>query len=353
MPKPKKVSQLPVGSILPMNLDEVSVNIVAHAMEFGTIEMFTPIPTGLQSIDSRTGGGLHGGDLIVLGGVPNVGKTAAVMQIAASAAESGALAIVICFEHSTQVLWERLLIQQSFEEGIAEHTTSDDIRKAYIQVINEREKTGANLDYINQLIGRIPNGLKAWANMSRIQNHIWLITGDSRYTSMDVIEAYIDMAGEYNKRILLMVDYVQRVPVYDSNRTLTPEDRIDRVTQGLKSIALKKMDSGMVVPVLGVAAADAEGLRGGRVHLENLFGTSLLSYEPDVGIMMNKDPEITPEGYPIVRFALEKNRRGPSDIEFKHKYYGSAYTFNRTGELVGEKDSWQTERRALREKLIA
>ena len=351
MPKPLKASQLPIGASAPMDLDEVSVKVVGHALESGTTAMFTPIPTGLTSIDSRTGGGLHGGDLIVLGGVQNVGKTAAVMQIAGSAADSGAMAIVVCFEHSTQVLWERLLIQQSFEGSESAHTTTDDIRKAYIDVILEREKRGAKKDYINQLVGRIPNGLRAWAKLAKIQNNIWLVTGDSRYTSLDVLEAYIDMAGEYNKRILLMVDYIQRVPVFDANKHLTAEERIDRVTQGLKSIALKKMDSGLVVPVLGVAAADAQGLRGGRVHLENLWGTSLLCYEPDLGIMMNKDPELTREGFPKVRFALEKNRRGPSDIEFKHRFVGSAYTFDREGELVSEADSWQAERRVLREEL--
>lgn len=351
MPKPKKASQLPIGASAPMDLDEVSVKVVGHALESGTAEMFTPIPTGLSSIDSRTGGGLHGGDLIVLGGVQNVGKTAAVMQFAASAAESGAMAIVVCFEHSTQVLWERLLIQQSYEGVGSAHTTSDDIRKAYVEVIRGRKSQETKNDYINQLVGRIPNGLRAWANLAKIQNNVWLVTGDSRYTSLDVLEAYVDMAGEYNNRILLMVDYIQRVPVFDSNRYLTAEDRIDRVTQGLKSIALKKMDNGLVVPVLGVGAADAQGLRGGRVHLENLWGTSLLCYEPDLGIMMNKDPELTPEGLPNVRFALEKNRRGPSDLEFKHRFIGSAYTFDREGELVSEADSWQAERRVLREEL--
>jgi len=260
---------------------------------------------------------------------------------------------VVCFEHSTQVLWERLLIQQSYESSGISHTTSDDLRKAYVEVIKERESSGLNADYINQLVGRIPNGLRAWANLASIQNNIWLVTGDSRYTSMDVLEAYIDMAGEYNNRVLLMVDYIQRVPVFDSNRHLTAEERIDRVTQGLKSIALKKMDSGLVVPVLGVAAADAQGLRGGRVHLENLWGTSLLCYEPDIGIMMNKDPHLTQEGFPIVRFALEKSRRGPSDLEFKHRYVGSAYTFDREGDLVSEEESWQAERRILREELAA
>ncbi|MBA3075031.1 MAG: hypothetical protein FP831_15615 [Anaerolineae bacterium] len=161
------------------------------------------------------------------------------------------------------------------------------------------------------------------------------------------------MASEFSERILLIVDYVQRVPVIDATRHLTSEEKTERVVQGLKSLALRKSDEGIVVPVLGVATADAEGLRGGRIHVENLSGSSNTQYEPDQAIIMNKDIDFDEDGNKIVRFGLEKNRRGPSDIEIRHKYIGSAYTFDKKGTLASEDESWQKERKLLKEEIAA
>lgn len=353
MPRPKRQSDIPVGATPPLDLDEVAVSIVNPKLETGNVNMFTPIPTGFETLDAQMGGGLHGGDLILLGGVQNIGKTAMVMQIASHAAMCGAMSIVVCFEHSAQALWERLLIQQSYAADPGEYLRADDIRNSYIGVINDRMSSKTGNDYINQFVGKLPNGARAWANLSKIHHSLWLVTGDSRYTSLDVLEAYINMAKEYNERVLLLVDYVQRVPMFDLHRYISADEKTERVIQGLKSLALKKTNEGMVVPVMGVATADAEGLRGGRIHMENLSGSSYSQYEPDQGIIMNKDIDFAEDGSKIVRFALEKNRRGPSDIEFRHKYIGSAYTFEKEGELVSEEMSWQKERKLLREQIAA
>jgi hypothetical protein len=83
--------------------------------------------------------------------------------------------------------------------------------------------------------------------------------------------------------------------------------------------------------------------------MENLWGSSIVQYEPDVGIIMNKEG-LGSDGLPIIRIAIEKSRHGPSDLEFRHKYFGSAYTFDRDGTLVSEPESWQAERKMLREE---
>ena len=115
---------------------------------------------------------------------------------------------------------------------------------------------------------------------------------------------------------------------------------------------MKKANEGKVAAAVCVAAADEEGLRKGRVHLENLFGDPTLQYRPSTALIMNRDlPDA--DGTPTVRIALEKNRKGPTDIEFRHRYYGAAYTFDVNGTEIPYEESWQAERRVLSKDLEA
>jgi len=112
-------------------------------------------------------------------------------------------------------------------------------------------------------------------------------------------------------------------------------------------MALNFNNDGIVLAVVGVAAADKEGLRQGRVHVENLFGPETAQYEPDIALIMNKDLTKI-DGSPVIRMCVEKNRHGPSDVEWRHKHYGAAFLFDRHGDVVPEEESWQAERRMLR-----
>jgi len=100
--------------------------------------------------------------------------------------------------------------------------------------------------------------------------------------------------------------------------------------------------------VVAVGVSDDEGLRRGRVHLENLWGNAIMQYEPDIAIIGNRDGW-DEEGTPVVRWALEKNRRGVSNLEFRHIYHGPAYWFEPRGALVDKESSWQLERDEIRE----
>jgi hypothetical protein len=346
MPEPERKSDLPVGCVAPLNLEEAALKIEVM-LASGSEEIFKPIPTGFVHYDRLLGGGLHSGDLHIIGGVQNIGKTAKVLQMAGYIAAQDVLALVVCYEHSVMTLWERLLCQCSFAAGGDGFVTADALRTAYILSIRNRDIVGnANGDMchmLDEVIRRLPEGLKAWNRLSKIAQNIWLVTGDGLFTTIDALEHYLHLAFSYRNRVVLFIDYLQQLPVLDTERHLEAEERIERALKGLKALALRSTNAGKVLPVVAVAAVDEEGLRKGRVHVENLWGNAVIQYEPDVVWIGNRDGKTT-EGNPIVRWGVEKNRRGPSDLEFRHAYEGAAYSFKLVGEPVSEEESWQSER---------
>ncbi len=358
LPRPKRKSDLPVGAGIPYDLSEAA-ELLDRNLALGQAGMFRPIPTGLAGIDAALGGGLHAGDLAILAGVQNIGKTAAVIQFAASFAKSDTLVLIVEYEHNVTHVLERLLIQNSYVSGYGGQSfNQDELMEAYIETIREREAKDIRNDTsyrsFNKLLSRLPNGVIAWNRLARIQRNIWIIQGDGAITTPDVLAAYVEMAKQYaeSRRILLIVDYLQRVPVFGLQRHLTTEERVEYIFHYLKAMSLKCQDDGWVVPVLGVAAIEAEALRSGRVHMESIIGGAITAYEPDVALIMNKDDR-DPDGSPVVRWAIEKNRHGPSDLEWKHKFFGAAYSFIPEGIPVNEEDSWQRERKKTQSEISA
>jgi len=337
----------------PLNLEEAALKI-EDMLATGSEETFKPIPTGFMHYDRLMGGGLHSGDLHIVGGVQNIGKTAKVLQMARNVAAQGALALVVCYEHSVVTLWERLLCQSSYASCRDGYVTADALLAAYIAAIRERDErvigsNGRKMYMLDEVIRKVPDGLEAWNRLSELAQDLWLVTGDGLFTTIDALEHYLNLAFRYRNRVVLFVDYLQQVPVLDTERRLEAEERIERVLKGLKALALRYTNDGKVLPVVAVAAVDEEGLRRGRVHVENLWGNAVIQYEPDVVWIGNRDGR-TSEGDPIIRWGVEKNRRGPSDLEFRHRYRGAAYSFDLVGEPVPEEESWQTERVSVDQK---
>ena len=348
MPGTPRGFHLPPFVMAPEDLEEVALKVEA-SLETGREDSFWPIPTGFATLDGLTGGGLYGGDLTIVGGVQNIGKTALILQWANHLAGKGALAIVVCYEHSTRTLWERLICQNSFEGLGADHVTMDLLRDAYIESIRERDNGTGKLHMMDEVLARLPNGVRAWARLSERLHNIWLVTGDGLNTDLEALSRYVELAIRQYKhsRIVLFVDYVQRVPVIDTSRAVETEERIERVLAGLKGLAMRTSAEDAVLSVVAVGAADEEGLRMGRVHLENLWGNAIMQYEPDVAVMGNRDGWDA-DGTTLVRWGMEKNRRGRTNLEFQHRYHGSAYWFEPQGKAIEREESWQGERDELR-----
>ncbi len=313
---------LPAGLEFPRTLLDVSIEFDTH-IKSGELAGHQPIPTGFEPLDTYLGGGLVPKSLILIGGPPGAGKTVFVLQVArniAAAAKDGkTAACVVCFEHDEVYLYHRLLCMESMIEGNGAGLRMDDIRHAALK--NKSGEPG-----LESLLETVPTAKDAWSRIVQYWERLYLIKGHPVKTTLNVLDTYLARLCAQFSRVVLFVDYLQKVPVFSLGVEITPERQIRTVTEGLKNMALAHS-----VPIVAVAAADEVGLRAERVRFEDLWGGTSVKYEPDVALMLNpvRQGDGSQDGGVI--FSIEKNRLGPTRVESSHILRGEHFAFDVLG----------------------
>jgi len=352
-----KVDRLPARCREPMDLNQCMKSQEEMLLSCDR-RMFTLIPTGFKWLDKKLGGGLHATDIFLLGGKQNLGKTAFALQwfryIAANL-QPRAFPIFLCYEHMEIELYYRILCLQS--ALTAERTGKDpfmvrDLENAYLQtveLIEEAKKVGKEIPVMDTMLSFLPSSASAVIDdIGKFKSNLWLVTGVPNYTTTDAIRVYLQRCrAQFNLPMVLFIDYLQRIPIYlQSGVILTSEQRVEYVLRELDSIAKE-----FTIPIVAIAGADEKALRQGRVHLENLFGTNALQYDPSVAGILNFD-HADSENLKYARFSDEKNRRGPTDLECIIPFDGPHYRFlTEQAQEVPIEKSWQMERHGLREEI--
>ncbi|MCC6190621.1 MAG: hypothetical protein IT318_16450 [Anaerolineales bacterium] len=322
----------------PQNLWE-TVRAFNQRLRSGNLENYRPAPLGFPQLDECLGGGLRAEDLCLVGGMQNVGKTIFMLQVARNLAAAGdVLPIVVCYEHGPETLLHRLLCLESVDDPdspVPQGVTRAAIEKAVLAYYDANPEPAARqrLD-LDWLLANVPGVDRAWYRLREYLWRLWLVPGDGLETTLPVLHEYVRMAQQLGfARVMLIVDYAQRVPLAPrvGGAELTDLQRIDLVMRGLKSIAMK-----LGVPVMAVAAADEVALRRQHVRFEDLWGPTTVQYEPDVAIILNWKVHIHENGRRSVRISIEKNRHGPTGLEYDFSLSGSQYRFSRR-EVA---DSW-------------
>jgi replicative DNA helicase len=310
---------LPAGLEFPRTLLDVSIEFDTH-IKSGKVAGYKPIPTGFDQLDNYLGGGLVPESLVLVGGPPGTGKTVFVLQvarnIAVAAGDNKTAACVVCFEHGEVYLYHRLLCMESVMEGNSAGLTMDDIRRAALR--NEFGEPG-----LEALLETFHTAKEAWSRIVQYWERLYLSKGHPVKTTLNVLDTYLARLRSQYATVVLFVDYLQKIPVFSPGIELAPERQIRTVTEGLKNLALAHC-----VPIVAVAAADAEGLKGGRVRFENLWGGSSVNYEPDVAVMLNRSMKVERTPVNEVVFSIEKNRLGPTEVELYHELLGQHFAFN-------------------------
>ncbi len=274
---------------------------------------------------------------MLIAGRQNVGKTIIALQIARNIAswaqENGhpLMPWVLSYEHDDWDLLSRLLCMESLiqmrEVGSAQQKPLSywEINRAVREIKRELEGKGERLDrLLDLLFARLPAvAMQALMAISRYMPNLMLSLGDRTHTTVQAIEEVI---VHYKKHlgiyILPVIDYLQTIPPPISlvQQAIGNPDIVHARNIGL----IKDLGMRHHVPVIAVAAIEDAALKAQRpVHIEDIFGPIQAQYTPDRVIILNPD-SFEGDGAKI-RLSLEKNRRGPSEFEWRHERLGAQF----------------------------
>lgn len=301
----------------------------------GRIPAAAVLPTGFRLLDTYLGGGLRSGELCVLGGPQGLGKTAFVLQVARYAALIGNAAAVMSYEHDAITLIERMI---ALEAG-------DTLGVDGVPLRRVREALEGSGRPGTTLAERLSNALGAAEAIDALRSYedrLLLHRASGTSTGLDEIRGVARMAGAHpGGPSLLVVDYLQKVYSPDA---ASEADRITRIVDGLKDIALEQD-----VAVLAVSAVDSSAAGPGRrMRVAHLGGSSSLAYEPDVILMMNEKYDVVARHHLVydaravdrfrdhVVISIEKNRSGLARIDLELRKRLEQSRFEREANAVAE-----------------
>ncbi len=126
-----------------------------------------------------------------------------------------------------------------------------------------------------------------------------------------------------------------------STRLLGKEIEAPDVVRAANLGSLKDLANDWRVPVIAVAAVEKNALvRSGPVHLEGVLGPEVSNYTPDCAVVLNRDMITTVSSgdgdgrINSIRVLVEKNRHGPSELEWRHELIGGSFTISDQGQDV-------------------
>lgn len=310
-------------------LDQLDADLQAGQ----TVDL-APVATGFKVLDDTVGGGLHAGDLVLIGGPPGVGKTIFALQMARNIVTAGGHALFLCYEHEEAVLTMRLLALEAASGG--EHAESGQRIADLLLLGAEGHHSLANA------VAREPGLVEALDRVRSYGERLTLVRASGAHTDMAQIDALIRRHVGDGPPPAIFVDYLQKVPVHPE--PATEAEKVTRTVEQLKDLALSHH-----APMVVVSAVDAAGLEARRLRLHHLRGSAAVAFEADVVLMLNDKSKAVSKvhlAYDTVgvkRFrqwvvvSIEKNRGGPNliDLEFRKDF--EHFRFDPDGGIVTEK----------------
>jgi replicative DNA helicase len=320
------------------------LNGLSDKVSRGAVTEYQPIPLGMTPLDRTLGGGIRGGELMLLGGAQGTGKTTMSLQIARNIVQSGqANALYICFEHDEEYLLSRLMAMES-----ALATTMPPQPNTAIKIQDVRKEVlgtwMAQGGEISADLRGNPRLRPALERISRYGQGLFLLRGSHTATTPQNLRALIEGYRRQapTRPLVVFVDYLQRVPILPE-----PTSEAEKVTSVVAE--LKDMALGLGVAVVCIVAADKEGLKAARLRNHHLRGSSALNYESDVILILNEKYNIVAKvniefnPYQAQRFrdwtimTVEKNRSGRDAVDLEFEKHFEFSCFDPAGRQVQEK----------------
>ncbi len=329
------------GALAPRSALDVLSNL-NERIAAGNVDEFQPIATGFVPLDKTIGGGLRPGELMLIGGAQGAGKTTMALQMARNMAASGqATVLYVCFEHEEEYLVQRLIAMESALTHLPAKTgavkiqdVKNEVMQSYAAAVEagQRPKLGTN-----------PRLRPSLERIARYGSNLFLMRGTATGSTIDNLRTLVaEHRGPEGKRLVLFVDYLQKVPVIPE--PAAEEEKVTRIVGGLKDIALA-----LAIPVVAIVAADREGLKAKRLRNHHLRGSSAINYESDIILILNDKYHIVAKvniefnPYQAQRYrdwviaTVEKNRGGQDNVDLEYEKLFEFSCFDPTGRVTAEK----------------
>jgi replicative DNA helicase len=328
------------GSMVPRSALDVLINL-NEKVSTGKVGEYQPVPLGFTPLDKTIGAGLRTGELLLIGGAQGTGKTTMALQMARNIASAGqANVLYICFEHEEEYLLNRLIAMESALAHLPHKTGAIKIQDVRKEILGTWVAEGAGGP---QLAGN-PRLRPSLDRIARYGQNLFLMRGSQTASTIDnmrlLVQHHKELSGD--RRLVVMVDYLQKVPVIPEPPTET--EKVTYVVNGLKDIALSEE-----VPLVSIVAADKEGLKASRLRNFHLRGSSAINYEADVILILNEKYQIVAKvniefnPYQAQRFrdwvivSVEKNRGGQDNVDLEFEKHFEFSCFDPSGRTVQEK----------------
>jgi replicative DNA helicase len=329
------------GTLAPRSALDVLTSL-NERVATGAIDDLVPIASGFVPLDKTVGGGLRPGELLLLGGAQGSGKTTMGLQMARNMAASGqATVLYVCFEHDEEYLIQRLVAMESALAHLPQKSGAvkiQDVKKEVVSAYTASAETGQRAK-----LGANPRLRPSLERIARYGSNLFLMRGTATQSTIDNLRALVqEHRGDEQRRLVLFVDYLQKVPVIPE--PADEAEKVTRIVSGLKDIALAEL-----VPVVAIVAADREGLKAKRLRNHHLRGSSAINYESDIILILNDKYNIVAKvniefnPYQAQRYrdwvvvTVEKNRGGQDNVDLEYEKLFEYSCFDPTGRITAEK----------------
>ncbi|KWI90170.1 replicative DNA helicase [Burkholderia ubonensis] len=238
----------------------------------------TATATGLTDLDFKLGGGVRGGDLVIIAGRPSMGKTALAMAISEHVAERDGTALVFSLEMPGRQLTQRAIARQG------------DI--ALQRVRNGAAMTDADWPKLTDVVARLAD--------------LPLMVDESAGLSLADIASRARAVKRKHGLKLIVVDYLQLMSGGPDERH---DLRIGSYSAGLKALA-KQLD----VPVIALSQLNRalEQRPNKRPIMADLRDSGAIEQDADTIVFLYRD-EVYHENTPdagIAEAIIAKQRNG-------------------------------------------
>jgi len=245
--------------------------------------------------------------------------------------------MVICYEHDRTHLMMRLLCMESAE--ILDKQSALTLRKLSQLMLDPADGVG-----LVQHLRTIPDYAKVVDSVASYADRLILVKASGDTSNMSQISEWIGEAAPADtKRFLVVVDYLQKIPV--NIMRLSPETEVTTfLTQGLKELAMS-----LGIPIIAIAASDRLGLKSKRMRMSDLRGSSALQYEADIGLILSNKHRIVSREHLVynlakaesmrnwVVFSVEKNRAGRNTVDMEYVLDAAHFRIVSDGGFVRER----------------